>query len=612
MHTPFPKTSNGEFMKKIFQFSLKRLIISIILSSIYLFFSLISLSWNPFVSLDNKIMDGIYQSEGTAAPEIYIIGIDEDTISTYGNYNPFVYRQYFADILNDWADRGQLPTVVGFDVIFNESYGCQDVDLKFASAISRHNVILGVNGANRKDAPYGLSKTIYESSKQIGFTDAITDNDEAIRRVYLRGDDYDSLSYSIYKSYCDKRGLDPIHVDIKKDYYFKYYASPKLNHVNDIIHLTSNFNYSSLKDAKENPLTFRKNSIVIFGSYAAALDTGLSNDIYNSPIGEMFGVETQCNIIQALMEGELYVKTKDSVSIILNTAIIFVITFLIATLTFYLGFLAFGLGIGLEFLLMAIFYASGQYYFISLPSIALILFFVFFIIMHYYSEYKHKKEVIHTFKRYISPDVAEALVEKDKNAMALGGVKRNVALLFVDIRGFTKMSEELEPEKVVDILNGYLEMSTNQIFRFGGMVDKFIGDCVMAIFNAPIDLDDYVYKAVCAAYGIVQVGKKICDSVWEKYNKKLEFGVGVHFGDAVIGNIGSKTRMDFTAIGDTVNTASRIEASALGNQVLISSDVYEVLKDRITVDDAGDRQFKNKKEAIKCYQVLKIDGYIDE
>ena len=225
-------------MKKIFQFSLKRLIISIILSGIYLFFALISLSWNPLVSLDNKIMDGIYQHEGTAAPEIYIIGIDEDTISTYGNYNPLVYRQYFADILNDWADRGEFPTVVGFDVIFNESYGCQDVDLKLAEAMSRHNIILGVNGANRKDAPYGLSKTIYESSKQIGFTDALTDNDEAIRRVYLRGDNYDSLSYSIYKSYCDKKGLESINVDIKKDYYFKYYASPKLNHVNDILNLT--------------------------------------------------------------------------------------------------------------------------------------------------------------------------------------------------------------------------------------------------------------------------------------------------------------------------------------------------------------------------------------
>ena len=101
-------------------------------------------------------------------------------------------------------------------------------------------------------------------------------------------------------------------------------------------------------------------------------------------------------------------------------------------------------------------------------------------------------------------------------------------------------------------------------------------------------------------------------SVEKKYNKQLKYGVGVHFGDAVIGNIGSKTRMDFTAIGDTVNTASRIEASAAGDQVLISSDVYEVLKDGIKVVDAGDRMFKNKKEPIKCYEVIEIDGYSND
>ena len=131
----------------------------------------------------------------------------------------------------------------------------------------------------------------------------------------------------------------------------------------------------------------------------------------------------------------------------------------------------------------------------------------------------------------------------------------------------------------------------------------------MAIFNAPVDLDDYIFKAVCAAYGIVKEGKPICDRVFEKYNKKLEFGVGVHYGDAVIGNIGSKTRMDFTAIGDTVNTASRIEASASGNQVLISKDVYDAIKDRVEVIDAGDRMFKNKKEPVKCFEVVNIMGY---
>lgn len=598
-------------MKKIFKFDLKRLIISLSLSAIYLIFALISLKWAPLEQLDNKIMDGIYQHEDTAAPEIIIVGIDEETIATYDAYNPIEYRQYFADILNKWAAHGDRLTI-GFDVIFNKTYGCDIVDQNLALAMAKHDVILGVNGMSRKEAPYGLSETIYNSAKDIGFCDAVTDSDEAIRRVYLRGDNYDSLSYTLYRTYSERKNLDYLKVDIKKDYYFKYYSSPQINYVNDTVSLTSGFNYYSMKDAIEGDIQFRSNSIIIFGSYSAATDTGLSNDIYNSPIGEMFGVETQCNIIQSLLEGELYVKVPNYASIIINTILVLIITFLMATLTFYLGFLAFGLGIGMEFALMAIFYSLKQYYFISLPILVIILSFVFFIVLHYYSEYKHKKEVIGTFKRYISPDVAEALVEKDKTAMALGGIKRNVALLFVDIRGFTKMSEELDPEKVVDILNGYLEMSTNQVFRFGGMVDKFIGDCVMAIFNAPIDLDDYVYKAVCAAYGIVQVGKKICDQVAEKYNKKLEFGVGVHFGDAVIGNIGSKTRMDYTAIGDTVNTASRIEASASGNQVLISSDVYEVLKDRVKVIDAGDRQFKNKKEPIKCYEVVSIDGYIDE
>lgn len=598
-------------MKKIFKFDLKRLIISLSLSAIYLIFALISLKWAPLEQLDNKIMDGIYQHEDTAAPEIIIVGIDEETIATYDAYNPIEYRQYFADILNKWAAHGDRLTI-GFDVIFNKTYGCDIVDQNLALAMAKHDVILGVNGMSRKEAPYGLSETIYNSAKDIGFCDAVTDSDEAIRRVYLRGDNYDSLSYTLYRTYSERKNLDYLKVDIKKDYYFKYYSSPQIDYVNDTVSLTSGFNYYSMKDAIEGDIQFRSNSIIIFGSYSAATDTGLSNDIYNSAIGEMFGVETQCNIIQSLLEGELYVKAPNYASILINTIVILIITFLMATLTFYLGFAAFGLGIGLEFALMAIFYSLKQYYFISLPILVIILSFIFFIVLHYYSEYKHKKEVIGTFKRYISPDVAEALVEKDKTAMALGGIKRNVALLFVDIRGFTKMSEELDPEKVVDILNGYLEMSTNQVFRFGGMVDKFIGDCVMAIFNAPIDLDDYVYKAVCAAYGIVQVGKKICDQVAEKYNKKLEFGVGVHFGDAVIGNIGSKTRMDYTAIGDTVNTASRIEASASGNQVLISSDVYEVLKDRVKVIDAGDRQFKNKKEPIKCYEVVSIDGYIDE
>ena len=602
---------------KIFKFSLKNLIFALIFMLFALTLSLLSISWKPFQGLDNNITDSVFQKRSIAEKNIYIVGIDEDTIGKYDAYNPIEYRKYFADILNMWADNNCVPAAIGFDVIFNKSYGCDAVDIELRDALKRHNVVLGVNGMSRTEEPYGLSQTIYDGTKAIGFVDAITDTDEAIRKTYLKGEKYDSLAYSIYSMYSKNTGKEIKDYEKKKAYYFNYYAAPALNYTPDgkVSSVMSEFTYISMADLLDGKVTSirnSKNAIVVFGSYASAVDTGLSNDIYNSPIGEMFGIEVQCNVIQSLMNEKLYSVVSTTSYTFINILVIFGVVLLMTCFAFYLGIVMFALGIGLEFLLMIIIHSAGSYYFISMPIFLLAIAFVIMITLHYYNEYKHKREVIGTFKRYISPDVAEALVEKQDDAMSLGGRKRNVACLFVDIRGFTKMSEELQPEEVVDILNGYLEMATNQVFRFGGMVDKFIGDCVMAIFNAPVDLDDYIYKAVCAAFGIVKEGKKICDQVMEKYNKKLEFGVGVHYGDAVIGNIGSKTRMDFTAIGDTVNTASRIEASAGGSQVLISSYVYDVLKDRVKVIDAGDRMFKNKKEPIKCYEVIEIEGYKGE
>ena len=597
--------------KKLFTFSKKNLIFSGIFCAVILIFSLMTSFFNPLKDIDNKMTDSIFQHEGEAKKEIVIVGIDDPTIEEYDAYNPIEYRQYFADILNNWADNNIIPAAIGFDIIFNKSFGCDEVDLNLSNALKRHNVVLGVTGMMRNNPPYGLSDVIYNGASTIGYVDALTDDDEAIRRTYLKSDNYNSLAYSLYQMYSKNTNKEIKDYKNKVAYYFKYYASPQLNYTGDgkVQNVMSNFNYISMKDLLDGKeISLRKNSIVIFGSYASAIDTGLSNDIYNSPIGEMFGVEVQANIIQSLLENQMSLPLSNVAVAFINAIIIFIILFLMTSLVFYLGIVSFGFGIIIEFVLMFILHNFKLYYFISLPILILIIAFIILIIMHYYNEYKHKKEVIGTFKRYISPDVAEALVEKDEDAISLGGRKRNVACLFVDIRGFTKMSEELSPEQVVDVLNGYLEMATNQVFKYGGMVDKFIGDCVMAIFNAPVDLDDYIFKAVCAAYGIVHEGKAICEEVFKKYNKKLEFGVGVHYGDAVIGNIGSKTRMDFTAIGDTVNTASRIEASAAGSQVLISKDVYDVLKDRLEVVDAGDRQFKNKKEPIKCFEVIKILG----
>ena len=164
----------------------------------------------------------------------------------------------------------------------------------------------------------------------------------------------------------------------------------------------------------------------------------------------------------------------------------------------------------------------------------------------------------------------------------------------------------MEPEQVVEILNTYLSLTTNAIFKNGGTLDKFIGDATMAVFNAPLDLDDYIYRAVCTAVDIVNGAKKMEQQLMEKYGREISFGIGIHCGPAVVGNIGCDFRMDYTAIGDTVNTASRLESRAGAGEILVSEQVYEAIKDRICVGEKRQLSVKGKEKIINVYCVEKL------
>jgi adenylate cyclase len=139
-------------------------------------------------------------------------------------------------------------------------------------------------------------------------------------------------------------------------------------------------------------------------------------------------------------------------------------------------------------------------------------------------------------------------------------------------------------------------------------LDKFVGDATMAVFNSPFDLEDYEYKAVCAAMDIVKGGEAIEEKFQKRFGRSVGFGVGVNCGPAVVGNVGCDFRMDFTAIGDTVNTAARLEANAKKGQVLISDVLYERLKDRLEVRDVGEIPLKGKTKGVFVYEVTKIIG----
>ena len=180
-------------------------------------------------------------------------------------------------------------------------------------------------------------------------------------------------------------------------------------------------------------------------------------------------------------------------------------------------------------------------------------------------------------------------------------------MLFVDIRGFTPLSDSLEPEQVVSILNQYLDLTSTSILNNYGMLDKFIGDATMAVFNAPFDLDDYIYKAVKAAADMRAGADVLSRKLAEQFGRSVSFGIGVNCGEAVVGNIGSEFRMDYTAIGDTVNTAARLESRAAAGEILISKAVHDALEGRITTEEVGQMELKGKAKAVTVYRVLEIE-----
>lgn len=218
-----------------------------------------------------------------------------------------------------------------------------------------------------------------------------------------------------------------------------------------------------------------------------------------------------------------------------------------------------------------------------------------------------KRRMELTLKMYVDSQVVDQISDFTPMELSSVSARKNIAVLFVDIRGFTSMSESLEPEQVVSILNEYFSVVYSSIIAWNGTLDKFIGDAAMAVFNAPNDVEDYVFNAVCAADDIQKNFEPLREKFMSEYGKEVHLGIGINSGTAIVGNIGCMGRFDYTAIGDTVNTASRLESKALPGQILISETVYAEVESRVSVDRVGALSLKGKAKAVEAYQIITID-----
>ena len=208
------------------------------------------------------------------------------------------------------------------------------------------------------------------------------------------------------------------------------------------------------------------------------------------------------------------------------------------------------------------------------------------------------------FTRYVSQYALEELLNLDK-PISLEGERKKVTILFSDIRQFTTIAEKLPPEDVLKLLNEYFEEMIEVIFNYGGTLDKFIGDGLMVEFGAPLDDKLQELHAVLAAIHMQLHLDKLCDK-WKKEGKKtLSIGIGIHTGFAVLGNIGSERRMEYTAIGDTVNVASRLEwlTKRLKKPIIISHAVYEKVKDHFVFEDLEEVKLPGRVGNIQAYAI---------
>ena len=204
--------------------------------------------------------------------------------------------------------------------------------------------------------------------------------------------------------------------------------------------------------------------------------------------------------------------------------------------------------------------------------------------------------------RFLSKELVDAIVE-GKHPLSLGGSRAEVTVLFADVVAFTPLAESRPAEEVVELLNELFSMLSEIVFRHEGMVDKFIGDCIMAVWGAASPQEDNAARAVAAADDMMRFLETAADEWRENYDVEIRLGIGINSGEAIVGNVGSNKRMEFTVIGDVVNVASRLESIARPNQVLMSAATRARLGDAFEVRSLGEHNLTGRKEMTEVFEL---------
>jgi len=226
-------------------------------------------------------------------------------------------------------------------------------------------------------------------------------------------------------------------------------------------------------------------------------------------------------------------------------------------------------------------------------------------IKHQHDELERRTELLYAvMRRYVSEEVSEQILQDPDRYLKLGGESRQVTTLFADIRGFTRYAQTHSARRVVELLNLVFKELTDVVYRWRGTFDKYLGDAIMAIYGAPVSYQDDTLRAIRTALDLQQAFVALRDTWTDEEERGLGLGIGVNTGEAVVGNIGTESLMDYTVVGDAVNVAQRLEELARGGQILISEDTYQLVRRRARVRPYGSRILRGREEETVIYELL--------
>jgi len=358
------------------------------------------------------------------------------------------------------------------------------------------------------------------------------------------------------------------------------------------------------KDHQAKKSEFLKDKLFILGATAIGIF-----DLRVTPFDENFpGAETHVNVLDNLMRRD-FLRTDENEELYMMGSLLAIGLILTLALSHFGAITSFTLAsvlfAGTLLVDRYFLFGKGIVVTIILPLSLILILFIILISYKYFTEERGKKELRSTFQKYVSPSIVEEILS-DPSKLELGGRKARVTIFFSDVRGFTSISEKLDPRALSDLLNSYLTPMTDLVFKNNGTLDKYMGDAIMAFFGAPLSYPDHAkYACRCA----LQHLKKLSE-LRKQYAAKglpdIDIGIGLNTGDVSVGNMGSQTVRSYTVMGDAVNLASRLEGTnkQYGTHIIISEFTYEDIKSDFVCREIDRVRVKGKAQPVKIYELI--------